>query len=45
MDFVIGGVTAVIAIFGYWTILALYDWIDMRPARRLRRATAHGGKV
>jgi hypothetical protein len=38
MDFLIGGLTAVVTIGGYWTVLALYDWIDMRRARRIRRA-------
>ena len=40
MNFVIGGVTAVVAISAYWAVLALYDWFDMRQARRIRRDAA-----
>jgi hypothetical protein len=40
MNFIIGGFTAVVAISSYWTILALYDWIDTRRARRIRRDAA-----
>jgi hypothetical protein len=37
MNFIIGGVTAVLVITGYWVVLALYDWVDTRQARRIRR--------
>lgn len=40
MNFIIGGFTAVVAISGYWAVLALSDWIDMRRARRIRRDAA-----
>jgi hypothetical protein len=40
MNFILGGLTAVVAICGYWAVLALYDWIDTRRARRIRRAAA-----
>jgi hypothetical protein len=40
MDFIIGGFTAVIAISGYWAMLAIYDWIDTRRACRIRRDAA-----
>jgi len=30
MNFIIGGFTAVLAIGGYWAMLALYDWFDTR---------------
>lgn len=40
MDYLIGGLSAAGAIFLYWTILALHDWIDMRGVRRIRRAAA-----
>jgi hypothetical protein len=40
MDFVIGGLTGVLMVFGYWTVLALYDWLDMRRAHRIRRANS-----
>lgn len=40
MNFIIGGVTAVVAVSGYWALLALYDWIDTRHARRIRRDAA-----
>jgi hypothetical protein len=40
LDFIIGGVTGTLMVFGYWTVLALYDWFDGRQARRIRRAAA-----
>ena len=40
MNFIIGAVTAVIAVISYWIILALYDWMDTRQARRIRRDAA-----
>lgn len=37
MDFLMGGVAAVLAVFGYWTLIALWDWIDHRGARMIAR--------
>jgi hypothetical protein len=44
MGFIIGGFAAFIGICGYWAVVALFEWIDMRGARRLRRDTARQSK-
>jgi hypothetical protein len=33
MNFIIGGLTAVIAVIGYWVLVALFEWIDGRGTR------------